>query len=96
MSKQNPMIRVCRAVEMNPTEEARAAAVEARTQMEADPQFRHVWSHPAIGGTSNHCGVWLKDGRDIKGLVTAIDILGNVTVVLEDGGTRQYLDGEVC
>ncbi len=78
------------------TKLVKATALEAAKQMIADPDFDFVWTHTDIDGHSPDCGLFLRDGQSIPALVCALDILGNYTVVLRDGGTRQYLSDEVA
>ena len=46
-------------------------------------------------GLNTHCGVYMPDGTDVPGLVVALDVLGNWTLVDYDGTTRQFLASEV-
>ena len=73
----------------------KAAIREAIEDFRNDPDFNHIWVSTEIGGDTAGCGVWLKDGRDIKCVAVAQDILGNFTIVLPNGGIRQYLAEEV-
>lgn len=77
------------------TQKVKKHALAQMTTMADDPDFNYMVAARAIGGSVDACGIKLRDGRFIDALVTARDVLGNWTVVLLDGGIRQYLAEEV-
>ena len=74
----------------------RTSALETVSQIADDPDFSYLKTSKDIGGSCDTCGLLLASGEFVLTLAVACDVLGNWTIVLMDGGIRQYLKDEVA
>jgi hypothetical protein len=74
----------------------RNSILDTVAELRADDDFFYVAVNRCVGGGDRNTNLRLADGQIIEAVVRAEDVLGNFTVVLRDGGIRQYLSEEVA